>query len=165
MKLKLLAAAAMVMAATTANAASWTFTLITGFGSAAGTFTTVGDGSTPTPITSFTFDNSTVQPTILPTGTYPGVDSNDNLFSVVFPNFTFNGFSFSFDGDSYNLFGENGQQFACNLDCQDPNVFNASFTFASVSGAVPEPESWAMLITGFGIVGTAMRRRRITVAA
>jgi hypothetical protein len=32
-------------------------------------------------------------------------------------------------------------------------------------GAVPEPASWAMLIAGFGLVGAAARRRRITVAA
>jgi hypothetical protein len=34
-----------------------------------------------------------------------------------------------------------------------------------VSQAVPEPASWAMLIAGFGLVGAAARRRRITVAA
>jgi hypothetical protein len=31
---------------------------------------------------------------------------------------------------------------------------------AQVSGAVPEPASWAMLITGFGLVGAIARRRR-----
>lgn len=30
--------------------------------------------------------------------------------------------------------------------------------------AVPEPATWAMMIAGFGIVGSAMRRRRATVA-
>jgi hypothetical protein len=34
-----------------------------------------------------------------------------------------------------------------------------------VSGAVPEAATWAMLITGFGMVGGAVRRRRTTVAA
>jgi hypothetical protein len=34
-----------------------------------------------------------------------------------------------------------------------------------IGGAVPEPASWAMLITGFGLVGAMRRRRRITVAA
>ena len=33
------------------------------------------------------------------------------------------------------------------------------------SGAVPEPESWAMLIAGFGLVGAAMRRRESRRAA
>ena len=28
------------------------------------------------------------------------------------------------------------------------------------SGAIPEPTTWAMMITGFGLVGGAMRRRR-----
>lgn len=31
--------------------------------------------------------------------------------------------------------------------------------------AVPEPKSWAMLLTGFGLVGFAARRRRVAVAA
>lgn len=32
-------------------------------------------------------------------------------------------------------------------------------------GAVPEPASWAMLITGFGLTGATMRRRRVALAA
>jgi hypothetical protein len=32
-------------------------------------------------------------------------------------------------------------------------------------GGVPEPSSWAMLITGFGLVGFAARRRRVALAA
>lgn len=35
---------------------------------------------------------------------------------------------------------------------------------ANVDG-VPEPESWALMIAGFGLVGAAMRRRTATVAA
>nr|WP_303784543.1 PEPxxWA-CTERM sorting domain-containing protein [Sandarakinorhabdus limnophila] len=34
-----------------------------------------------------------------------------------------------------------------------------------MSGAIPEPGRWAMLIAGFGLVGAAGRRRRATVAA
>ena len=42
---------------------------------------------------------------------------------------------------------------------------SGSFTFASPpAGTVPEPQSWVMLIAGFGLVGAAARRRR-TVAA
>lgn len=33
------------------------------------------------------------------------------------------------------------------------------------TGIVPEPATWAMLITGFGLVGFAMRRRKATVAS
>ncbi|WP_185964991.1 Npun_F0296 family exosortase-dependent surface protein [Glacieibacterium frigidum] len=32
-------------------------------------------------------------------------------------------------------------------------------------GAIPEPATWAMMITGFGLVGVARRRRRSAVAA
>lgn len=31
-----------------------------------------------------------------------------------------------------------------------------------VEGVVPEPATWAMLIAGFGLVGVALRRRRIS---
>lgn len=36
------------------------------------------------------------------------------------------------------------------------------FTFGA--GAVPEPATWAMLIAGFGMVGVAARRRKVTTA-
>ncbi len=37
-------------------------------------------------------------------------------------------------------------------------------TFSTTTPAVPEPASWAMLITGFGLVGAAARRRRAMAA-
>jgi hypothetical protein len=37
--------------------------------------------------------------------------------------------------------------------------------FTTGDGTVPEPASWAMLIVGFGLTGTAMRRRRTAVVA
>lgn len=37
-------------------------------------------------------------------------------------------------------------------------------TLAVTTGAIPEPASWAMLITGFGLVGATLRRRRIAIA-
>jgi hypothetical protein len=36
---------------------------------------------------------------------------------------------------------------------------------ATFGGAVPEPQSWVMLIAGFGLVGAAARRRRGLVSA
>lgn len=35
---------------------------------------------------------------------------------------------------------------------------------ADGAGAIPEPATWAMLITGFGLIGMAMRGRRTLVA-
>ena len=34
-----------------------------------------------------------------------------------------------------------------------------------IGAAVPEPQSWAFMIAGFGLIGTAARRRRTAVAA
>ena len=34
----------------------------------------------------------------------------------------------------------------------------------TAGGGVPEPASWALMITGFGLAGTAMRRRRLSAA-
>ena len=41
-------------------------------------------------------------------------------------------------------------------------VSTAQIAFASTN--VPEPASWAMLIAGFGLIGAALRRRRIALA-
>lgn len=48
----------------------------------------------------------------------------------------------------------------------EANALRANqLVFASgQGGVVPEPASWAMLIAGFGLVGAAMRRRRIVAA-
>lgn len=37
--------------------------------------------------------------------------------------------------------------------------------FELMSGAVPEPATWAMMITGFGMAGVALRRRRYASVA
>ncbi len=34
----------------------------------------------------------------------------------------------------------------------------------AVTDAIPEPASWAMMISGFGLAGMAMRRRRVNIA-
>jgi hypothetical protein len=35
----------------------------------------------------------------------------------------------------------------------------------AVGGAVPEPATWAMMLLGFGLVGTSLRLRRVSSAA
>ena len=42
---------------------------------------------------------------------------------------------------------------------------NTNVNYAFAIAAVPEPESWALLIAGFGLTGAVMRRRRSAVAA
>ncbi len=39
-----------------------------------------------------------------------------------------------------------------------------STTYNFEVAAVPEPASWALMLTGFGLVGAAMRRRRVRIA-
>lgn len=42
------------------------------------------------------------------------------------------------------------------------DVAGDNFSVTSLTGAVPEPATWVMMIGGFGMVGGAMRRRRIS---
>lgn len=69
----------------------------------------------------------------------------------------FENFSLAFSGIAKSV------QFGGTLNQQ---VFD-DLTFGSVTpgGTVPEPATWAMLISGLGLVGFAGRRRRATVSA
>jgi len=46
-----------------------------------------------------------------------------------------------------------------------PTLFRGIWDFAASSAGIPEPASWAMLIAGFGLVGSALRRRNTLRAA
>ena len=52
------------------------------------------------------------------------------------------------------------------FDPSSPNVpYSVPETLlvrSAMVGGVPEPETWGLLIAGFGLVGTALRRRRTT---
>ncbi len=67
-------------------------------------------------------------------------------------------------GDNTLIFTvENGAQLTGN-----PTGLRVEFLSSSVSplsGAVPEPATWLMLVTGFGLVGISTRRRNKTIAA
>ena len=90
------------------------------------------DGQSPSNITPFAF---------IPT-------SGSGSFAVVLaPNTTY-AFSFTNFG---NLGGYNGDASAS---------FAFDWAIDGGTGGVPEPASWAMLITGFGLVGAGMRQRR-----
>lgn len=39
------------------------------------------------------------------------------------------------------------------------------FAFTNVLNVIPEPATWAMMITGFGLVGFAMRRRKASLSS
>ncbi|MBM6577877.1 PEPxxWA-CTERM sorting domain-containing protein [Microvirga sp. SRT01] len=65
----------------------------------------------------------------------------------------------------YSQFLTAGQKVGLGIDRGGPNnsYFNDSTTFSgTISGAVPEPATWAMMIGGIGMVGGAMRRRRVS---
>ncbi len=70
------------------------------------------------------------------------------------------------DRDQYSISIFNASDrllFSGNVDARNGPV---SVLFDPVSGAIPEPATWAMMIFGFGLVGNAMRyrRRRTSVA-
>ena len=58
--------------------------------------------------------------------------------------------------DDFRDGGEQKRNYVLNIGGIDENG-NFSFT---APGAIPEPDSWAMLILGFGLVGLSMRRGR-----
>lgn len=39
-------------------------------------------------------------------------------------------------------------------------AFRGNIVIATAAASVPEPASWGMMLTGFGVLGTALRRRR-----
>ena len=66
-------------------------------------------------------------------------------------------FSLSLDGFYHDV----GDQSAYVYDwAQGAQYTNYAFRI----GSVPEPASWAMMVSGFGLAGAAMRRRKTSVA-
>lgn len=62
----------------------------------------------------------------------------------------------------FTVWGDAGETFSSITLQSSRNSFEID-NLAVMSGAVPEPATWAMLITGFGLVGFAARRRRTTM--
>lgn len=93
----------------------------------------------------------------LPGGGFSLILVTDNDFSV-----TQSGSGEQFDVCTSGAGGTN-IQVALNAGCPVGTALIASkvysFTATGKDSPVPEPKTWAMMITGFGIVGAAMRRR------
>ncbi len=118
-----------------------------------------------------------------------GFDLGDHQIRVLYPfdldgpfsslN-SFNGFTFSFSGvtlrgasiDKASMFAPVGISLTANtvtlnyagvfVPMQSASIIDLTFAGGST---VPEPASWALFITGFGLTGAALRRRRANVFA
>ena len=70
----------------------------------------------------------------------------------------------SFDIAGTDAFAVNGRRlFSVNLGtgaASQVGLIDRSLFGIAISTAVPEPSSWALMLTGFGAIGIAMRRRR-----
>lgn len=89
-------------------------------------------------------------------------DAIDNRLFTSMPFLTFNGFGFGTVGSDavFNPFflDDEYQEFV-SVNGAGVALQIIDFRLAEVSGAIPEPGTWAMMLVGFGAIGYAMRRR------
>jgi PEP-CTERM motif len=109
------------------------------------TFTNQGGAFAPGPLLNLAMPNYA--------GTFAnvGVTADFQTYSVSFRS--------AIAGTFHTLIGQDTLQPGAN-DNQGPILDNVRLRIAA---AVPEPASWAMMILGFGIIGSALRRRTPTV--
>jgi hypothetical protein len=77
------------------------------------------------------------------TGAFTSANGGTQLLNLNVPTGRFSGFVLTTRESGIGFIGGDGQGYRLN----------------TLVGGVPEPESWAMLITGFGLVGAVARRR------
>jgi hypothetical protein len=80
------------------------------------------------------------------------------------------GTAHSFGGSGVDRFRITGIPLSANLDPNSPTAFVTDLTFTGagsftgtmtpLTAPVPEPGTWAMLVAGLGLIGTAIRRRK-----
>ncbi len=100
-----------------------------------------------------------------------GIPNYEPLEQVIFYNFASGGlFDLIFSVDDINLFGPD----VGSTGVLSYGVFAVDYGIGGERGfgsgslaitAVPEPASWTLLVAGFGLIGTAVRRRRTVALA
>ena len=76
----------------------------------------------------------------------------------------------SYRGNQYNAISQNYPLFSetqqlLNIHTGYDGAVTNDFSLPAPAPGVPEPAAWGMLVTGFGVAGMALRRRRFVVAA
>ncbi len=95
----------------------------------------------------------------------PSLNSPDGL-QQVFATFGESGASLGLPTGSYTYVAfEDVLGYEDQIRLSDFDYNDRRFAFTNLSGVVPEPATWAMLVTGFGFVGFAVRRRKSTISA
>jgi hypothetical protein len=93
-----------------------------------------------------------------------GIGLNGNtVFNVVDPNFSGSTSVNLERGVLYTLTINNFSNIAGGVSSTLNGSVLGQFTFSVVGVAVPEPETWAMMIVGFGFIGGAIRRRKAAI--
>jgi choice-of-anchor C domain-containing protein len=93
------------------------------------------------------------------------VSAGGETFNVTAQNGQFGGMgSMDWATGSFSFVGT-GQTETLRLASSIPGNAGVFFDQVSVTGGVPEPATWAVMITGFGLAGAALRRRRAAPVA
>lgn len=133
---------------------------------ASGTFTTAGNALTAESILSFNgVRNGDAITGLVPLNSNPGFNY-DNLFQTGVPKVNSNGILFNVTAGGVgdvNIYYQDGAYHEYTYSGIPGGVLDRTVNF-QVTAAVPEPETYAMLLAGLGLVGAIARRRKTTQA-